>query len=261
MKNKNNIIILLALGLLVALGAVAWSQRLNSQSEQMTTSKPEETSTKETTNTQANTYIDVSPEAAYQLIQEENLLVVDVSPHYDEGHLPGAVHYYLADGSLDEAIPNLDQSASYLVYCHVDSVSIAGAKKLVEAGFSPVYRLEGNYSAWVEADLPIETDEAQEAADDDLIKSALVAKHNWDSEEVEVTVVENTGEYASGGAKFINSEAGGGMWFAAMVEGEWQIVWDGNGTIMCEDLTEYPDFPVDMIPECYDSETGEMLSR
>ncbi|MBE0700129.1 MAG: rhodanese-like domain-containing protein, partial [Acholeplasmataceae bacterium] len=38
----------------------------------------------------------------------------------------------------------------------VDSVSIAGASKLIDAGFENVYRLEGNYSAWVEAGYPVE---------------------------------------------------------------------------------------------------------
>jgi rhodanese-related sulfurtransferase len=45
----------------------------------------------------------------------------------------------------------------YLVYCHVDSVAIQGAQKLVDAGFIHVYRLEGNYAAWVDAGYPVET--------------------------------------------------------------------------------------------------------
>jgi len=102
-------------------------------------------------------YIDVTPAEAKDLIDNNpDLVVIDVSPHYANGHLPGAVHYYLGDGSLDEAIPTLDKSKKYLVYCHVDSVAIQGAQKLVDAGFSPVYRLAGNYSAWVNAGYPIE---------------------------------------------------------------------------------------------------------
>lgn len=105
----------------------------------------------------SNSYIDIKPEAAYELITDNpEVIVIDVSPNYDDGHLPGAVNYYVGDGSLDEAIPSLDKSGTYLVYCHVDSASIAGAQKLVDAGFSDVYRLDGNYSAWVDAGLPIE---------------------------------------------------------------------------------------------------------
>ena len=102
-------------------------------------------------------YIDVSPQKAKELIDNNpDLIVIDVSPAYDDGHLPGAVNYYLGDGSLDESIPTLDKTKPYLVYCHVDSVAIQGAQKLVDAGFEPVYRLEGNYSAWVSAGYPVE---------------------------------------------------------------------------------------------------------
>lgn len=108
---------------------------------------------------QQTTYIDLSPAEAKELIDNTpNLIIIDVSPYYDQGHIPGAVHYYIGDGSLDDAILNLDKNLTYLVYCHVDSVSIAGANKLIEAGFENVYRLEGNYPAWVDAGYPVETD-------------------------------------------------------------------------------------------------------
>ena len=102
-------------------------------------------------------YIDVTPAEAKDLIDNNpDLVIIDVSPHYEEGHLPGAIHYYLGDGSLAKAIPTLDKNGKYLVYCHIDSVAIQGAQMLVDAGFTTVYRLEGNYSAWVNAGYPIE---------------------------------------------------------------------------------------------------------
>lgn len=106
-----------------------------------------------------NTYVDISAEEAKELIDNTtNLIIIDVSPYYDQGHIPGAVHYYLGDGSLDDAIPTLDKDMIYLVYCHVDSVAIQGANKLIDAGFENVYRLEGNYQAWVDAGYSVETD-------------------------------------------------------------------------------------------------------
>ena len=102
-------------------------------------------------------YMDVSPAEAKELIDNNpDLIIIDVSPSYDNGHLPGAINYYIGDGSLDEAIPSLDKDAKYLVYCHVDSASIGGAQKLIDAGFSNVYRLEGNYRAWIDAGYPVE---------------------------------------------------------------------------------------------------------
>ena len=110
-----------------------------------------------TEETETGSYIDLTPVEARDLIDSNpDLVIIDVSPHYAQGHLPGAVHYYLGDGSLDEAIPTLDKDKTYLVYCHVDSVAIAGAQKLIDAGFENVYRLEGNYGAWVDAGYLVE---------------------------------------------------------------------------------------------------------
>ena len=82
------------------------------------------------------TYIDVSPAEAKTLVDENpDLLIIDVSPHYDQGHLPGAIHYYLGDGSLDNAVPTIDKNKTYLVYCHIDSVARQGAQRLIDAGF------------------------------------------------------------------------------------------------------------------------------
>jgi len=102
-------------------------------------------------------YTDLTAQEAKELIDTTpDLVIIDVSPKYDEGHIPGAINYYIGDGSLDDAIPDLDKNLPYLIYCHVDSASIQGAAKLVQAGFDPVYRLEGNYQAWVDAGYPVE---------------------------------------------------------------------------------------------------------
>ena len=107
--------------------------------------------------TMTGKYVDLSPMEAKKLIETEtNLVVLDVSPKWAEGHLPGAINYYIGDGSLDAAIPTFDKDKVYLVYCHVDAASIPGAQKLVDAGFEKVYRLEGNYLAWVNAGYEIE---------------------------------------------------------------------------------------------------------
>jgi rhodanese-related sulfurtransferase len=112
---------------------------------------------KENTENNSNSYIDISSLEAKNLIEQNpDLIIIDVSPNYAEGHLPEAINYYVGDGSLDEAIPTLDKEATYLVYCHIDSASKAGAQKLVDAGFENVYRLESHYSGWVEAGYEIE---------------------------------------------------------------------------------------------------------
>ena len=102
-------------------------------------------------------YIDVSAAEAKDLIDNNpDIIVIDVSPNYAQGHLPGAVNYYIGDGSLDEAIPTLDKNATYLVYCHIDCVAIQGAHQLTDVGFQHVYRLVSDYSGWVDAGYPVE---------------------------------------------------------------------------------------------------------
>ncbi len=103
-------------------------------------------------------YTDISAAEAKQLIDgDPEVVIIDVSPAYAAGHLPGAVNYYLGDGSLDAAIPTLDENATYLVYCHAEGPSRQGAQKLVDAGFAYVYRLEGDYGARVAAGYTTET--------------------------------------------------------------------------------------------------------
>jgi len=104
----------------------------------------------------ASRYTDLTPAQAKDLIAtEKDLVIVDVSPYYANGHLPGAISIPLA--TLDAQISTLDKTKTYLVYCHGDEPSIAGARKLVDAGFPRVYRLAGNYAAWVSAGYPVST--------------------------------------------------------------------------------------------------------
>lgn len=105
---------------------------------------------------QENGYMDVSALEAKTLIEASpDLIIIDVSPHYSEGHLPGAMNYYPLE-TLENVIPTLDKKAMYLVYCHIDSASRTGAQILIDAGFENVYRLESHFSGWKEEDYEIE---------------------------------------------------------------------------------------------------------
>lgn len=98
-------------------------------------------------------------------------------------------------------------------------------------------------------------------SDKDLIKEALVAKHGWNADEIAVSISKNDGTYATGSVGPATPGPGGGLFFAKKVNGSWQIVWDGNGIITCDDLKNYSDFPKDLIPQCYDSASGNMVTR
>jgi rhodanese-related sulfurtransferase len=100
-------------------------------------------------------YMDVTPMQAKELMETiEDLVVLDVSPKFAEGHLPNAINIYISE--LESRLNELDKDKPYLVYCHVDSVSKQGAQILVDNGFAEVYRLEGNYAAWVDAGYDVE---------------------------------------------------------------------------------------------------------
>lgn len=102
-------------------------------------------------------YTDLEPVKAKELIDKTpGIVILDVSPNYAKGHLPGAINHPVGDGSLDKAIPKLDKNKTYLVYCHGEAPARLGAQKLVDAGFTKVYRLAGEYKGWVAAGLPIE---------------------------------------------------------------------------------------------------------
>ena len=107
-----------------------------------------------------DTYMDISPATAYdKYLNEDFDLIIDVVglDIYQNGHLPGAVNYVWADGTLQDMISSLDVDGTYLVYCHTDPPSTASAQALVDAGITNTYRLEGNYAAWVSAGYPVET--------------------------------------------------------------------------------------------------------
>lgn len=147
MKNKIIVVALFIVAVFLVSGCI----------NNTTTTGDTNTGTPEATDTETGLeYTDISAAEAKQLMEDNpDLIVIDVSPHYDAGHLPGAVSYYPLT-ALDGAISTLDMDATYLVYCHADGPSMAGAQALIDAGFENVYRLEGNYAAWIGAGYDVE---------------------------------------------------------------------------------------------------------
>ncbi len=84
--------------------------------------------------------------------------IFDVSPHYNNGHLPGAINAKASGGGTDLAdlIAGKDKTKTYLVYCHANAPAMAGAQLMEDEGFTKVFRLEGNFGAWVDAGYEVE---------------------------------------------------------------------------------------------------------
>jgi hypothetical protein len=93
----------------------------------------------------------------------------------------------------------------------------------------------------------------------DMIRQAMAGKYERTLEDVNLTVKEINGEYAQGTVGF-KGEMGGGWFLAAYVDGEWVIVDDGNGTVSCQKIEPY-EFPVSMVPECYDYDNSVLVTR
>jgi len=100
---------------------------------------------------------------------------------------------------------------------------------------------------------------AETKSDLEKIKELFAQKYSKSIGEVDVTINKNTGTYASGGVSFAG-EMGGAMWLAYKKDANWQIIFDGNGTIPCESIEPY-DFPNDMVPECWDSSLQKLIKR
>jgi hypothetical protein len=91
-----------------------------------------------------------------------------------------------------------------------------------------------------------------------IIKTALIKKYGTQASDMKVTVSTVSGEYAKG---MVTEQGGGGMWFAARQNGFWTLVWDGNGQIDCTDISPFPEFPANLIPECWNSTTNKFITR
>jgi hypothetical protein len=79
-------------------------------------------------------------------------------------------------------------------------------------------------------------------SDDDALKESLAAHLGMNVNDLTIVINENTGSYARGGVD-------NGYFLAAKVNGQWQIVADGQGALDCQVLSQYS-FPPSMVPEC-----------
>ena len=85
----------------------------------------------------------------------EELQVVDVrSPEeWEEGHIPGAVHFFLPE--LEKRAKELDKKKPIAVYCDSGYRASLGTSILQQHGFE-VHNVPGSWQAWQNAKYPIE---------------------------------------------------------------------------------------------------------
>lgn len=108
------------------------------------------------------------------------------------------------------------------------------------------------------------TSEAQpvqepQVTNEQAITEAMAAKYSKTTSETDLSINMIDENHASGVVIF-EGEVAGGWWLAAKQNGNWIIVADGNGTVMCSDIDAY-NFPTDMVPECWDETTETLITR
>ncbi len=102
-------------------------------------------------------FSEITPQAAWQLMQTEQALLVDIRDpmRFQYSHPKGAFH--LTNQSYGKLLDDYDYDHPILVSCYHGISSRNTAQFLVEQGFERVYSVKGGFEGWVRAELPIES--------------------------------------------------------------------------------------------------------
>jgi hydroxyacylglutathione hydrolase len=85
------------------------------------------------------------------------LKILDVrSPEeWQAGHIPDAEHYFVAD--MRDRITGLDKEQAFATYCASGYRASIASSLMQSRGFKRVFNVPGSWSAWVAANLPVES--------------------------------------------------------------------------------------------------------
>jgi hydroxyacylglutathione hydrolase len=94
--------------------------------------------------------------AVDSLAARKDVAVIDVraQTEWDEGHIPGARHFFL--GNLIDLVRDLPRDTPIVTQCQGGSRSAIAASVLEAEGFTDVQNLSGGFGAWTKAGLPVE---------------------------------------------------------------------------------------------------------
>jgi len=96
--------------------------------------------------------------------------------------------------------------------------------------------------------------------DVEAVRAKMAESFQMDLAEVQITAeAESNPQFMTG---YVNVGEGekGGIYFAAKTKEGWEVAYNGEGVVMCEPIEKY-DFPVGMVPRCYDAVTGMTIDR
>lgn len=81
-----------------------------------------------------------------------------------------------------------------------------------------------------------------------IIQGLFITKYPENAGDISIDVTHQTADHARGSVSFEEGMAGG-LWLATVIDGQWQIVHDGNGAIPCTLQDDYG-FPDEMLADC-----------
>lgn len=102
-------------------------------------------------------YRRLTPAALTALINRDDALVVDVSAaaDFDKGRIAGSKNLPLAQFDPAHKLFGKQTDRPVALVCRTGTNSADAAKRLLKAGFTRVYQLEGGLAAWQQAELPL----------------------------------------------------------------------------------------------------------
>jgi rhodanese-related sulfurtransferase len=102
-------------------------------------------------------YKAIGPAELTRLINREDALVVDVSAlnDFEKGHIVGSKHVAMSQFDPESKLLAKVKDMPVAVVCRTGMTAGSAAKRLVKAGFSKVYWLDGGIAAWQQAELPL----------------------------------------------------------------------------------------------------------
>lgn len=115
--------------------------------------------------TQTGVFQRLSPEQAYQLLQQRqsdpNFIILDVRTpqEFMAGHIPGArnLDFYAPD--FQTRLAQLPKDKVYFIYCNSGNRSGQTLTLMRRLGFQEVYELRGGIQAWFRGGYPIVADQ------------------------------------------------------------------------------------------------------
>ena len=93
------------------------------------------------------------------LVAQDGVRIIDVrtADEYATGHLAGATNIDV-QGDFAAGIADLDQDATYALYCRSGVRSDTARQAMLDAGFTHVVDLSGGITAWTQAGKPVVTE-------------------------------------------------------------------------------------------------------